>query len=595
MNPGSTMRLGNCALVPGQHTVTFANVTLQTNAFISALGNENYYTQLLFIRTDQGKVTIQNYAPSIFNCNYLMYRNADDNKFYYAFVVQVVYVNENVCDVYFEIDALQTYMFDYKRNACMVLREHTNDDTIGANIMDEPVGTGELKAFDVISLEHNGYPNEYNMVALDQYTAFMYTGDDPYGKDLYPGIIDGCFTGGSVYYSPMPVDENWDNPYTDGVKNWLNEANDGHAGGIVSVFLYPMALCQDLGTAAEATPVNLFEIYNPLGVTTYYSQKKSFGVPRNESSLDGYVPRNNKLFTYPYTFLRMTNNNGQYQDFRWEFFVPAADVGDYGFYIEGTIDPTGDVFCYPISYNHGGSPIDCRDMKLSIGGLMQVPWAFNSYSNWQAQNAAGIAFDLISGAVSLIPGAGLAVGATKIGLSTAASAAGRVAAKKAAGEVAGTFSKGRFVANSVGNAFASPMGQLAAGSAAYGATRIGSTVATMIDQSNVPNRVEGHATNCGLMGINRNTFTFINYCVRKQIAEMIDDYFDMYGYATNRIKVPNETGRASWNYVETADACFTGDVPAPYMREINAMYDAGITFWHDLSYVGDYNRDNSIV
>ena len=84
-------------------------------------------------------------------------------------------------------------------------------------------------------------------------------------------------------------------------------------------------------------------------------------------------------------------------------------------------------------------------------------------------------------------------------------------------------------------------------------------------------------------------------CLRRQIAEMIDDYFDMYGYATNRIKVPNETGRASWNYVETADACFTGDVPAPYMREINAMYDAGITFWHDLSYVGDYNRDNSIV
>lgn len=582
MNPGSTMRLGNCALVPGQHTVTFANVTLQTNAFIAALGNENYYTQLLFIRTDQGKVTIQNYAPSIFNCNYLMYRNADDNKFYYAFVVQVVYINENVCDVYFEIDPLQTYMFDYTRNACMVIREHTNDDTIGANIMQEPVGTGELKVLDKKSLSHASAPN----YALDQYTAFIFSAEEPTGNPVNVGTLDGNFSGGGVYYSPMPRDAEWGNPYSDGLMIWLDQMSDGHQGAITSIILYPILLCSDLGTGADESVEDLFN-----GRSEYNSRQINFQViGRPNGSIDGYTPRNNKLFTYPFCFERVQNNRGQYHDYRWEFFGPAPDVGSWGFSLKGTINPAGDVFLCPINYNMHSGILYNWEEKISLGGLMQVAWPYNSFNNWLGQNAASVATNLITGAAMLIPAGRLASTAIRAG-----TAAAKTGVARAAVTGGSTFGRGEFVRNRLAQTFSTQEGAFALTGAAMGASQVASTTANLIDQTNVPDRMMGSYTNNALTGVGLNTFTFISLGVRAEFAAMIDDYFDQYGYATNVIKKPNETGRASWNYVQTSGACFTGDVPAPYMREINAMYDAGITFWHDLSYVGDYNRDNSIV
>lgn len=591
MNPGSTMRLGNCALVPGQHTVTFANVTLQTNAFIETLGNENYYTQLLFIRTDQGKVTIQNYAPSIFNCNYLMYRNADDNKFYYAFVVQVVYVNENVCDVYFEIDPLQTYMFDYTRNACMVIREHTNDDTIGANIMDEPVGTGELKILQRTMLNHRFDPDH----ALDEYYAFAFTAQEPDGSYSKGGTLDGCYTGGGVYYAP--VDPLWTSPgdppkplVPSPLGDWLDSMSS-HQGSIATILLFPKVLCNALeSNVYDALPVFKDEVNGGYVVNTNEMQYMPLTPPRD--TIDGYTPRNKKLFTYPFCFERVTNNKGQYHDYRWEFFGITAEVGTYAFRIKGTLNPAGDIFCSPVNYN--GQWPNMTD-KISLGGLIQVPWAYNSFTNWMGANGASVAMNLLSGAAMLIPGAGMAAGAVRAGLGQAASAAGRVAGLRAAGSVAGTRNAGSFVRSELAQTFSTTQGQFALTGAAMGANTVGSAVANIIDQHNRAGHIEGGYSNNSLSGLEANTFTFLSLGVRAEFAAMIDDYFDQYGYATNAIKTPNETGRASWNYVQTSGACFTGDVPAPYMREINAMYDAGITFWHDLSYVGDYNRDNSIV
>ena len=585
MNPGSVMRLGNCALVPGQHTVTFSSVAAQQQAFTTALGNSDYYDGLLFIRTDQGKVTIQNYAPTIFNCNYLMYRNAGDEKWYYAFVVQVVYVNENVCDVYFEIDPLQTYMFDYTRNACMVIREHTNDDTIGANIMEEPVGTGELKILYYTYLNHAMQPD----TAMDEYVAFAFSAQDAEGESAAKnaGVLDGCYTGCAVYYANMEPFW-WDGTdiYT-GMENWLYEMSDGHQAAISNIVLFPKMLCDDL-------PESTTEIHTLFDSTRRVYNSRQYNItpisrPNPSLGIDGYKPRNMKLYTYPYCFARVSNNKGQYHDYRWEFFGGQA-AGTFGFTLKGTINPAGDVFCSPISYNSYEGPLFNYEEKVSLGGLIQIPWPYNSFNNWLGQNAASVAVNLLEGAVMLIPGGRIIGGAAKAGM-----AAARMGVERAAQTAGRTFSQSQFVRNSVSRAVNDPANQFAFTGAALGAAQIANTTAQLIDQSNAPDRMVGASTSNALSGLGLNAFSFFSLGVRAEFAAMIDDYFDQYGYATNAIKTPNETGRASWNYVQTSGACFTGDVPAPYMREINAMYDAGITFWHDLSYVGDYNRDNSIV
>lgn len=83
--------------------------------------------------------------------------------------------------------------------------------------------------------------------------------------------------------------------------------------------------------------------------------------------------------------------------------------------------------------------------------------------------------------------------------------------------------------------------------------------------------------------------------IRAEYARMIDDYFTMFGYKTNRLKVPNITGRANWNYVKTKGCNVIGNVPQDDLQEIKTMFNRGVTIWHNTSTFMDYSQNNAIV
>ena len=83
--------------------------------------------------------------------------------------------------------------------------------------------------------------------------------------------------------------------------------------------------------------------------------------------------------------------------------------------------------------------------------------------------------------------------------------------------------------------------------------------------------------------------------VRKEIAQTIDAYFSMYGYKVNSLKTPNVNGRRYWNYVKTIGSYIEGNIPQDDLREINSLFDNGITFWHDSTKFLDYSQSNTIV
>jgi hypothetical protein len=87
---------------------------------------------------------------------------------------------------------------------------------------------------------------------------------------------------------------------------------------------------------------------------------------------------------------------------------------------------------------------------------------------------------------------------------------------------------------------------------------------------------------------------FRKYTCRAEIAKQIDDYYNVYGYLVSENKIPNITGRPAWNYVKTNGSSVTGKVPANVLKNINALFDRGITFWHTDD-VGNYALNNSIV
>ena len=112
----------------------------------------------------------------------------------------------------------------------------------------------------------------------------------------------------------------------------------------------------------------------------------------------------------------------------------------------------------------------------------------------------------------------------------------------------------------------------------------------------VPDQAKGNV-NSGDINFAIGKIGFTGYCmsINAETAKSIDDFFSMFGYLVNVSKVPNITGRRYWNYVKTVGANIEGNIPQGDMDEIKAMFDRGITIWHDTAHYLDYTQNNTIV
>jgi hypothetical protein len=85
------------------------------------------------------------------------------------------------------------------------------------------------------------------------------------------------------------------------------------------------------------------------------------------------------------------------------------------------------------------------------------------------------------------------------------------------------------------------------------------------------------------------------YVVKKQIkAEYIkklSDFFKMYGYKVNEVKIPNFHTRQNYNFIKTVGANITGNIPNKDLLKIKEMFDNGITLWHTED-LYDYSMGN---
>ena len=122
-----------------------------------------------------------------------------------------------------------------------------------------------------------------------------------------------------------------------------------------------------------------------------------------------------------------------------------------------------------------------------------------------------------------------------------------------------------------------------------------STLSTTMHKIIEPPQSHGGVGSTTMASIRLLDFGFMNKHIRSEFARIIDDYFNMFGYATHRVKVPNRTSRPHWNYVKTVGCVAVGSIPADDMAKIMSIYDRGITFWKNGNEVGNYSLDNSPV
>lgn len=356
------------------------------------------------------------------------------------------------------------------------------------------------------------------------------------------GLYGGCYSG--VHYVVWKLED-----YT-GVNSFLNYMDEGGYGdAISSVFLLPEFVVReilDIQENGETVVIN---------GTKKASQTECLVIKNipsldNSGTLDGYAPSNNKLFTFPYNYLLASNNVGGSAIYRYEHFNTTREgmETDCLFNLYGVVCPGGSIKLVPKEYK---GVTENLEESLNAGKFPICNWNSDVYTNWLTQNGVNIALSIASGSLQMAGGVALMA--------------------SGAGALAG------------------------AGSIASGGLSIAQTLGQVYQQSLVPPQAEGNI-NCGdvLRGINKNTFTFYKMSIKAEYARIIDQYFHMFGYKVNMVKVPNKAHRARFWYTKTIDVNIDGAIPNKDMQKIKNCYNNGITYWRNAAEIQNYALGNII-
>ena len=92
-----------------------------------------------------------------------------------------------------------------------------------------------------------------------------------------------------------------------------------------------------------------------------------------------------------------------------------------------------------------------------------------------------------------------------------------------------------------------------------------------------------------------NTFHFYKMTIKQEYARIIDEFFSMYGYKINLVKIPSLFGRSNWNYLKTKNVNLIGEIPEKDIEELKEMFNRGVTIWHNANTFLDYSQNNTII
>ena len=151
--PNTTIYAINVNLnIDGEDTILFSTLDQQRQYFYDR--KVTILTNYTYQREHRNWLKVTDPDGLIDKCNYLMFVNESyEDKRMYAFITEVNWINNETCEIRYQMDYIQTFLFDiYNRNAgtnhlptCWVERQHGYTDVIGDNIQPENVNLGEYK------------------------------------------------------------------------------------------------------------------------------------------------------------------------------------------------------------------------------------------------------------------------------------------------------------------------------------------------------------------------------------------------------------------------------------------------------------------
>lgn len=531
-----------------ENTIYFETLNAQYNYFnskvkpdINVAGKITTFSLNHQMYSRQGeKLRVKICADYLYNTNYIMFQNTSySGKWFYAFVKSVKYINNEVSEVDYEIDVMQTWFFDYQLEMCFVEREHSSDDNLFEHFVDENIDYGNEY---FCSWE----PDTQNSMIFDK-TKFVIIA--LLNGQTTQQVASNQLLLSTGYYMPcLAVGANSDSNGAQDIFNIIdNTALVQDPNDVIAIYQCPGEITTD-GQGNKT----LVDITKTISIA-----------PLSTITFEGYTPKNNKLYCAPYNILLVSNNCGGVAVYKYEY----SNKSQHNIELTRRTNqiPTPSAIIIPKDYR--GLSEDW-DSALIYDNFPVCGWVTDTYKCWWAQNKTSYIVGMASGGLS---GMGnVANGVTGI-----------VSSGNASSGLGGIISGASSIFSSTWGSIAKQADIAVRPNQAGGQFKC-----------DVLNLKE-----------NRVGFNIYNMRIKKEYAMIIDDFFTKYGYACKQLKYPNRKSRSKWTFVKTKGCTIkpstNGGYPCDEEAKICQIYDTGITFWYYSTAsgfvfdVGNYNQNNT--
>lgn len=455
------------------------------------------------------------------NINYLAFRNLPySTEWTFCFVTGVLYKSPYTTQMKFELDIFQNNFYKCNVKPCFIEYQHINrsDDVIGGNLIPVNIETGEPIVAD------------YSAYQLNNWHICVYVTEGTTGKDFDGKVVNNVYRAASLGHKS--IDDNGE--------KWANELikayNDvGKVDAILALFMSP-ELCVNAINGKDN------------------EDDKFIGITGN--FFEGYVPKNKKLYSYPWCYVLADNNEGQTAIYRFE--LSNRNDKSIDFHIMGCINTLPQTIMFPINYK--GNLLNYTDGMVN-SAFPICAWSSDTFRAWIAQNKSTLGLSAMSGAMSIMSG-------FMNGTISAAAA---------------PFTGGASLMNlpsanqQINSGIQNTLGLLA----------------EVSDKSRQPATAHGKVLSENInAGFNITGISFYTMTCKREFAEIADSFFETYGYPINKITTPLLNSRSSWNYIKTQNCGFSGAIEMSQLSGLRSIFDKGVTLWHTDD-VGNYNLSNN--
>ena len=544
-----------------ENTLYFNDRTTQYNYFVSKTKYINglpvAWADISYQRYLRNSLKLEINAEAIYDCNYMMFQNSNfGDRWFYAFITNVEYIANKVCRIDYEIDEIQTWFQDCTLHASFVEREHIAVDVVGNNRVEEGIDYGE---YYLRSLSQSGSTDKSVIVvavdklpeSIPQMLYYVYRG---IGSGLYYWIYDESEQG------VISVNDLIDR-YVRGRFSGCNKDD------IIAIFQTPKVMWVDYNASPTSGQTDSY--LNNRFMTTQAWVNYPFTFDHDmmlPTDINNYTPRNKKLLQYPYNFLYVTDGRSASATYNYEDFVPVTvgnrDYVRFKYVMQGSCDSSMMI----IPQNYKGISGDNINEKMVYKGCPQNSWSTSLWESYLAQNGGIIpvlSADYVTPTVDVMTSVAnnsLKFDTTRAKLDEALLGRKHISADTYERERMGR--EGNLTSSSV-----------VARTIAY----MGSNIAKRL----MGNQAKGNYNGDIIYGAGMHDFYFGQMSITLEFAQRLDEFFDLYGYKTNRVKVPNISSRAHWNYIKTVGLNMEADIPEESAKAIIDIFENGIRFWKD--------------